>query len=99
MASVIAGVSSGLVVLASEMAWAGPASPASGGSTTTLAAVAGVQAVVALALAFVMRKRYAKSGKFMPAGLVAGLSVVALLGYGFRLNGALRRGAGAGHEL
>ncbi len=43
-----------------------------------------VQVVVAAALTGVMGTRFNESGKFMPAGLVAGLSAAAVLGYGNR---------------
>ena len=42
------------------------------------------QAVVAGVLAATMNKRYTDSGKFMPAGLVASLSLVAAVVYAFR---------------
>jgi uncharacterized membrane protein (UPF0136 family) len=43
-----------------------------------------VQAAGAAALCYVMRQRWEASGKFMPAGLVAGLSLVMTAVYAYR---------------
>eukprot|EP00088_Acartia_fossae_P064821 TRINITY_DN79846_c0_g1_i1.p2 TRINITY_DN79846_c0_g1~~TRINITY_DN79846_c0_g1_i1.p2 ORF type:complete len:109 (+),score=16.67 TRINITY_DN79846_c0_g1_i1:36-362(+) len=44
----------------------------------------GLSLFVSIALSALMGFRFAQSGKFMPAGLVAGLSVLMLLRYGYR---------------
>lgn len=78
-ASLIAGGGSGLVMLLLE-------AYSSNGENK---AVTGVQLVVAGGLAYQMNERYQASGKVMPAGLVAFLSIGAVTVYGARLFGLL----------
>ena len=75
-ASLAAGVGSGVFFALTE--YAIRASPA------LASPVSAAQALAASALAYVMGARFAGSGKFMPAGLVAALSAAALLAYGAR---------------
>ncbi len=58
--------------------------------------VTAIQLVGACGLAYVMYDRYASSGKVMPAGLVAFLSVGAVSVFGARLLGYIGADA-AGH--
>ncbi|KAL3636764.1 Protein FATTY ACID EXPORT 6 [Castilleja foliolosa] len=44
-----------------------------------------LQLAIAALLTFVMGKRYAQSGKIMPAGIVAGISVVMALFYLYKI--------------
>ena len=78
-ASLVAGGMSGVAVLALEYLFS--SSAAARGST----AIAMAELVVSGALTYVMSQRYANSGKFMPAGLVAILSGLMSVFYSLRL--------------
>jgi hypothetical protein len=67
-ASLVAGGGAGALVLALEAL-------GRGGKNASIA-----QAVLAAAVAFSMAQRFAASGKVMPAGMVAVISAIALLG-------------------
>ena len=75
-ASLIAGGGSGVVICALE--WALAAYP------SQRRALGVCQAVLALTLLYVMGSRFLKTNKFMPAGLVAGMSGLLVLGYASR---------------
>ena len=53
-----------------------------------VALASGAQAAVALGLTALMGDRFARSGKLMPAGLVAGLSAAMLIVYVLRVSAA-----------
>ena len=82
-ASLVAGGGSGLAIVATEALLAGGV--AAGGARTVVEAV---QLTLAGALAYVMGQRFARSGKFMPAGMVATLSAALAVAYAARLAGA-----------
>lgn len=83
-ASLVAGGGSGLAVLVSEAVLAGGLAAAGSGARTVVEVA---QLALAGMLTYVMGNRFAASGKFMPAGMVAALSAALAVAYAARLAG------------
>lgn len=79
VASLAGGAGSGLIVAGLEYAAA-----RGGGSPDVLSALSAAQVLVASGLAYTMGSRFANSGKFMPAGLVATMSAAMVLVFASR---------------
>ena len=77
VASLVAGAGSGAAIAGLEYVIAGAA-------PSLVSQVSAVQVLAASTLAYVMGSRYAGSGKFMPTGLVAALSLSMVLVFGTR---------------
>lgn len=81
-ASLIAGAGSGVAVIALQVLAAAPVRSRG-------------QFVVAAALTYVMGRKFAASGKLMPAGMIAAMSAAMAVGYAARLVGGGKAGGKA----